>query len=359
MFNVKNIINYQNLYIFFIFLSLNIFFFSTEKVHSKSFDIDNIDISRPFEINFNKNDIIDDGFKKAFFELLYSIINSSDFKKINKIELNEIKGMIESFTIKEEKFINETYFVKLGVSFDKRKIYKYLERKNIFPSAPIKKNFLFIPIIIDEKNNDLLIFNNNNIFTEWNNDVKKYHLIQYILPTEDLEDIKTIKDKYEFIEEYNFKEITDKYDLENSIIAIIFKDKKKVRVLSRITNQKDVLLKNQSFSNFDLEDIDQAKMIVDNLKIIYEDYWKNFNQINTSLKLNLEIKINNSEYSKISNFEEILNNYDLIYNYYISRFDKDFTEYKVIFNGTPDTFLKEMNDKNYSFDTQNRVWILK
>ena len=357
--NVKKIIHKRTLYIFFIFLSLNIFFFSTEKTYSKSFDIDNIDISRPFEINFNKNDIIDEGFKKAFYELLYSIVNSSDLKKTKKIELNKVKGMIESFTIKEEKFINETYFVKLGVSFDKKKVFKYLETKNIFPSAPIKKNFLFIPIIIDEKNNDLLIFSKNKIFTEWNYEIKKYHLIQYILPTEDLEDLKTIKDKYEFIEEYNFKEVTDKYDLENSIIALIFKDKKKVRVLSRITNKKDVLLKNQSFSNSDLDDINEAKIIIDNLKIIYEDYWKNFNQINTSIKLNLEIKINNLDHAKISNFEKILDNNDLIYNYYISRFDKDFTEYKVIFNGTPDTFLKEMNDKNYSFDTQNRVWILK
>ena len=31
--------------------------------------------------------------------------------------------MIESFTIKEEKFINETYYMNLGVSFNKKKIY--------------------------------------------------------------------------------------------------------------------------------------------------------------------------------------------------------------------------------------------
>jgi len=95
------------------------------------------------------------------------------------------------------------------------------------------------------------------------------------------------------------------------------------------------------------------------LKLIYEDNWKKSNRINTSLKLNLDIKIKNLDYSKISNFEEILNNNDLIYNYYISKFDKDFTEYKIVFNGTPDTFLKNMNDKNYSFNTENRVWVLK
>ena len=87
------------LYIFFIFLSLNIFFFSTVKTEAKSFEINNIDITRPFEINFNKNEVIDEGFKKAYDLLLSSIVNSTDRIKINQIGLNEIKGMIESFTI--------------------------------------------------------------------------------------------------------------------------------------------------------------------------------------------------------------------------------------------------------------------
>ena len=89
------------LYIFFIFLSLNIFFFSTVKSEEKTFDIDNIEISRPFEIDFDKNDVIDEGFKKAFFELISLIVKSSDKKKINLIKKNEIKGMVEKFSIKE------------------------------------------------------------------------------------------------------------------------------------------------------------------------------------------------------------------------------------------------------------------
>ena len=134
--------NSKFLYIFFITLSLNIFFFSTVKSESKAFRVDNIEISRSFEINFNKNDVIDDGFKKAYFELITLIVKSSDQKKIDKIKLNEIKGMIESFTIKEEKFIDEIYYVNLGVIFNKKKIFNYLENKNVFPSIPKKKNIL-------------------------------------------------------------------------------------------------------------------------------------------------------------------------------------------------------------------------
>ena len=98
----NKIVHLKILYIFFFVLSLNIFFFSTDESKGKAFDINNIDISKPFEINFNKNEVIDEGFKEGFLELISLIVNSEDIKKINQIKLNEIKSMIESFTIKEE-----------------------------------------------------------------------------------------------------------------------------------------------------------------------------------------------------------------------------------------------------------------
>ena len=133
----------KHLYIFFSTLALIIFFFSTEVVKAKSFEINDIEISQPFEINFDKNKVIDLGFKKAFFELVYSLIKSPDFKKIDNIRLNEIKSMIETFSIKEEKFIDEVYYMNLGVTFNRKKVFKYLNEKNIFPSIPLKKKFLF------------------------------------------------------------------------------------------------------------------------------------------------------------------------------------------------------------------------
>jgi len=351
--------NLKFLYIFFITLSLNIFFFSTEKIEAKSFDIENIDISRPFEINFDKNEVIDQGFEKAFFELISTIVTSKDKEKINKIKLNEIKGMIESFSIKEEKFINEIYYVNLGVSFNKKKIFNYLEKKNIFPSIPIKKNFLFIPIIIDEKLDDLLVFENNKVFDSWNRSNKNKYLIEYILPTEDLEDLNRIKKNYENIEQYDFKEITSKYNLDHSIIALIFKNEKELRVLSRISNGKNVILKNQTYKNKDLSNEIDISEFTEDLKLTYDDYWKQINQINTSIKFPLNIKIDNKNKNKILDFEKNLGDIDLIYDFYITKFDKDYTFYQIIFNGPPNIFLKTMKEKNYNFDTQNKIWYLE
>ena len=349
----------KNLYIFFIFLSLNIIFFSTDKVEGKAFDIEDIKISRPFEINFDKKKVIDEGFQKAFSELILLVVNSSDQKKIVNTKLNEIKGMIDSFSIKEEKFINEEYFVNLGVSFNRKEFFKFLEKRNIFPSIPLKNKFLFIPIIIDENKEDLLIFNNNKIFDEWNNSVEELSLIEYILPTEDLEDINLIKKKYEFIEKYDFKEITDKYYLNDSIILLVFKNEKNIRALSRIKVKNNVILKNQSFLNIDIDNNFHLKKLISELKVIYEDHWKNMNQINTSIKLSLYIKLKNSNYLNISNFENIMRETDLIYDFFISKIDKDHIYYEIIFNGTPDIFLDSMQNYNYNFDTQNKIWTLK
>ena len=347
------------LYIFFVSLSLFLFFFSTAKVQAKSFSIDNIEISKPFEINFDKNKVIDDGFVKAFSELIFKITVSSDHKIIDDIRLNQIKGMIESFSIKEEKFIDEVYYVNLGVSFNKKKIFSYLEKKNVFPSIPQKKIFLFIPIIIDEDKDNLVIFSDNKLFNEWNDYSESIHLIDYLLPTEDLEHLNLIKKKYDIIEQYDFKEITNEYNLKDSIIALIFKNGKNIRILSRITVNDNVVLKNLSFSDVDFINEKKRQELISKLKIIYEDYWKNFNKINTSIKLPIYIKIKANDNLKVSNFEKSLGKINLIYEYYILKFDKDFIYYQIIFNGTTNNFLKFMKNQNFDFNTQNKTWVLK
>ena len=223
----------------------------------------------------------------------------------------------------------------------------------------MKKKIIFIPIIIDENKNELIIFSNNIVFDKWKDYTESYHLIDYILPTEDLEDLNLIKNNYENIEKYNFKEIISKYSLEDSIVALIFKNDKDLRVLSKISIQKNIILKNQTFLDVDINNKEQISKIIPKLKTIYEDYWKSSNQINTSIKLILNIKVDNNNNFKVQNFEKTLNEKDLIYNFIIQKFDKDFIYYQVVFNGTPNVFLETMSEENYIFNTQNKVWYLK
>ena len=57
--------------------------------------------------------------------------------------------------------------------------------------------------------------------------------------------------------------------------------------------------------------------------------------------------------------KKTLNEHDLINDFLISKFNSDYIYYQVIFNGTPNNFLKVMKEKNYNFDTQNKIWFLK
>ena len=348
----------KNLYNFFLFLALINIFFSTENCEAKTFSINDIQISSPFEINFNKNEIIDQGFIEAFNELIISITQSKDQTKLKNISINQIKGMIETFSIKEEKFIDQIYYLTLNVSFKKKNIFDLLETKNIFPSLPIKKNFLFIPVFVDQDKNQVSMYLDNKIFNIWNLRNKKYGLLNYILPTQDIEDLNIIKNNIQTLENYDFQEILNKYDIEDYIIMIMFKNNNKIRVFNKIFFNKKNNLKNFHFNEIDLENINELNALIDNLQLYYEDFWKSQNEINTSVKLSLNISIDNSSNIKINKFEEILSNMDTIYNFYIYKFDNKNNFYKVIFNGTPDKFLELMSDKNYKLKIKNKIWVL-
>ena len=352
--------NYNKLlYIFFIVLSLNIFFFSTTNLKAKAFLIEDIEVSQILENDFNKDFLINKGFEKAFYELIETLLKSSDQTKIQNIKSNEIKSMIQSFSIKEEKFINKVYYLSLGVTFDKKKVFNYLEKKNIFPTQIIQETFLFVPIIINQGGEDLAVFSGNRVYERWNDFNKKTYLLKYLLPTEDLEDMNLIKNKSINIENYDFDQIITKYFMKHSIIALIFKNNNEIKVLSKIDIKNKKIIKNNTFKNFDFENIDEIKVFIEQLKIIYDDLWKEYNQINTSIKLPLFVKVSNKDTMVSLRFENVLNSVDLISSYTINKFDKDFIYYEIIFNSTPTNFLNLMSNKNYNFDTQKKVWILK
>ena len=349
----------KRLYIFFSYLALIIFFFSTEEVKAKSFEINDIEISQPFEINFDKNKVIDLGFRNAFFELIYSLIKSSDFEKIDSVKLNEIKSMIETFSIQEEKFINQVYFVTLGVSFNKKKIFDYLEKRNIYPSQIKREKFLFIPIIIDENNNELKVFSNNPIYEKWNLNKLSYGLIKYLLPSEDLEDLNLIKKNLEIIETYDFSEITKKYFLNNFIISLIYLSNNEIKVLSKMYNEKNEIIKNNSFKNLDLKNNEDILFFNSQLKNLYEDTWKKINEINTSIKLSIIIRIKNNDLVKSSQFELDLEDIELVNDYSIQKFNKEFIFYEILFNGTVQNFINIMKNKNYNLNTEKKTWTIE
>ena len=334
-------------------------FTSTTIAKSKIFKIEDIEISEPFNNNFNKDNVMNRAFSVAFKELVFSIVITKDKPKIRYTKLEEIKYLIESFEIKNESFLNNKYIAKFNVNFNKKKTLNFFEKNNIFPSLKKNKDFLTILVFIDNDNDRISLYENNPFYKNWNNVKKKYFLINYILTEEDIEDLKIINDNKQNIENYEFNKITKKYDLSDYIISIFFKNKKELRVLSKFFFEDKLKIINQKYSNIDLDDTNKLDELIFKTKSNLEDLWKSSNLINTSIKLPINLQLNPKDTLKTINLEQEMNNIDLIYDYYITNISSEALNYKIIFNGSPKQFLKIMNDKNINIDVENQVWKIK
>ena len=356
---INKLLRLQKVYIFFISFVLFIIIFSTTYLNARTFRVSDIEISSPFELNFNKSAVIDGGFKDSFSNLLSMITTSGDKNKIKNIRIKEIKAMIDSFTLSDEKFINNEYFAILETTFNKKKILNFLEKKNIFPSIPIRNKVLLVPVLVDTETESIYLFNNNLFYEKWNDVKNNYQLLNYLLPSEDLEDLNKLQEMSNSIETYDFINLIKKYDLSDYIISIIYKNKNDVKILSKIHLNNTLKVNNQKYPNINLTNKKDLNMILENLKNIYEDEWKKNNEISTSIKLPLTISIKSTDYKKIVYLEEVLANIDLISNFYILNFNNKHTKYRIIYNGSPITFLNDMSNRNFDLVMENNVWAVK
>ena len=146
------IMNLRKVYIIF-FITVLFFNFSTTELKSSIFKVNDIEISEPFELYFKKEKVIDKAFQQAFKRLVKMTVISKESSKLNYIKKSEIKNLIDSFNIKDERFVKNFYSAKFDVNFNKQNTLLFFEKKNVFPSIPNKKDILILPILIDTEKN--------------------------------------------------------------------------------------------------------------------------------------------------------------------------------------------------------------
>jgi len=347
------------LYNFFIIFFIYLFIFSTKNVYANTYKIENIEISDEYNTSFNKEHVIDKAFQRAFKILISKITVSKDYKQIENQNLKLIKSFVESFSVVSEKFENNKYFGVFEIDFNKNKILSFLRNNNIFHSRMIEKKVLFVPIFIDLQQDSLLLFDENPFYKSWNNEEINHFLLKYILQNEDLDDYKLIKERINFIENYDFKEIISKYELnENYIIFIIFKDNENFKTFSKFNINSIQSNFKQEFESFQFDDSKEIKKLIKTMKIRYDDEWKKINLINSSIKLNIQINLDSKNISLIKKIEKILYEIELIEKYNINYFDNETTSYLILSNSTPDKLIKEFEKFNIKVSSDNNIWIL-
>ena len=342
-----------------IFFSTVLFFnFSSTELKSSIFSVNDIEITEPFELNFKKEKVVDKAFIEAFKRLMKMTVISSEEIKLSRIKNNEIKNLIDSFKIKDERFIKNYYSAKFDVNFNKQNTLLFFEKKNIFPSLPKKKSIFILPILIDTTNSTVNLFNQNPFFFNWPTGTSKHFLLDYILPTEDIDIINTLNQNIENLENYNYSNIINKYNVKDFIVCLIFQDNDKIKVLSKITINSNEKIQNNIYNNINLDDENELISLIISIKNNYEDNWKKINQINRSVKLPLNISVDANDYQKNKLFKEFLHNTEFVSNFFIKDFNNKKINYRIIFNGSPARFLDLCNKNNILIDTTNQIWQL-
>ena len=346
----------NRLYIIFFYSVLFINVVFTTSLNANSFKITNLEVSEPFELSFNKEKVTDKGFTMAFLEMVSMLTTSGDKKKIQNTSVSTIKSLIDSFTMSGERFVNNIYYAKFDVNFNKKNTLIFFEKKSIFPSIPKKKNLLIIPVLVNLQKDEILLFNNNIFYEKWDEKEKRYYLLNYILPSEDIEDVDLLSQNSKSIEDYDFKKTISKYDLQDFIITIIYKNNNKLRVLSKIKLDEKTKIESGVYEDIDFSKEKDIDFIIDSLKTIYENHWKNINKINTSIKLPITVSINSKEYNKITILENSLNELNFVSDFFITKFNNKNIFFKIIYNGSPDKFIIDMKKKGILLNTEEQIW---
>ena len=262
---IKNKINIY-LYFFFLLFILVFIKFSTTIVVADNYIVKNIKIKEQYDINFNKEDVINRGFKKGFKTLIFKIVENKDKNLFKDISNKKIRSLIDNFSITNEKFVNNNYEVDFEVNFDKKKLLSFIRGKNVISSVPKYTDVLFIPILIDTQSNEIKFFDQNYFYNNWNNVNKNYFLLNYNLPDENIENFRLFQRIKNNVENSDLSEITNKYNFDNTFVVIFYKNKKNLQIFSKISFSNSKFNFNLNQKNINYEDNKILDQIILKLK---------------------------------------------------------------------------------------------
>ena len=336
--------------------SILIILFKTETVLSDNniFNVNNIEISK--ETSKNKEKLISDAFKKAFDELINRLLLEEDYKRISKTNLEQIRKLISYYQIISENENKENNNVKINVFFDKDKMHDFFYGKNILYSDIINTEVILFPLL--KKEDQYFIYTQNYFYENWNEE-KSDNLIQYILTTENIENIQRINLNKDNIYKIEVSDFFKEHETDNVVFANIEvkKDTAEVFLNTRIEGKK--INKNLSIKNKEnLNKKEFYREIIFEINNIIRDLIKSQNLIDvrTPSFLNVEIKLNKK--SNLVEFSNRLNKIDLIDNFYVQKLNKDYVLVKIKYLGKINKIINKLKDQNINLKMIAGQWQL-
>ena len=320
-------------------------FFDT-KVYELKFSSDNINSVKEEKINEIKI--------KSFENIIKKILTNDSLKKMNIKDISFINRFILNFKIKDEKIINNNYYSKIQINFNKNLIFDYLIKNKIPYVDQNTSKFLIIIIIKDELQTYLL--NQDNVYYNFLNSSENLKYSKnFILPNLDYND-RYLFNKYEgeFDDLNQINNLAKKYDSRYQILIESSKSNKLYdNSIYLIFNNKKYFLKKIQNSQFEL---DKLFSQVINLS---KNKWKEINQIDTSFSNTIlcKLKINNIE--ELIYVRKFLKSNRIIKNFKLNTIELNQNLYEITYFGNMFVFDNLLEKHRLSLIRENNNCIIK
>jgi hypothetical protein len=335
--------------------SILIILFKTGNVLSNNniFNVNNIEISK--KTYKNKENLVNQAFKKGFGELIERLLLEEDYKRLSSTNLTVIKELISYYQIinqEEKDKINE---VKVNIFFDKGKMHDFFYKQNILYSDIINTEIIFFPLLVNK--NQFFIYSKNFFYENWNSK-NSQSLIEYNLPVESIENIKKIEDNKNDIYKLNVSNFFEEYNNSKMIFAIIEIEQNEAKVFlnSKISGKK--LNKTLSIKFDGSNQVLSYNKVIIEIKKTIRDLIKSQNLIDVRTPSFLNVKIKLNDKSNLVEFKNRTKDIGLINNYYIQQLNKDYALVKIKYLGKITKIIKKLKDQNINLKFINGLWEL-
>ncbi len=332
-----------------------VIFLKTGNVFSNNnvFNVDNITVSK--NLSKNKEILLNNAFKKGFKKLIKDILLKKDYERIVNTDLNTIKSLVFTFQITENETNNKNELIA-NIYFDREKINKFFYDKNISYADITKSKIVLFPVLI--KNDKIYLFSENEFYEKWNiesNDKQK-ETIEYILPVENLEDIQIINKYKNNLELVKTKIFLGNYDINDHIFLVTTLKKDKITIYLKGVISGNPIVKNFNLNDYKEEDHENT---IKQIKLEISEIWKSQNliDIRTPSFLNIILKVNKKD--DLINLQSIFSSIDIIQNYTVLEFNKEFVKIKIKYLGKIDKIRKKLNNRGININIDNEEWEVK
>jgi hypothetical protein len=341
----------------FIFLTATIFLCTslTKTLSDESvFNVSNIEVKGIININFTRERYLDKILTVSFKSLMTKILLTKDLKKIQNIQIKEIKNLIDSIQILEEEYKQEEYTLKAKVFFNETKVKKYLVKKSISFSQPEKVPAIFYPVLF--VNNDLKNFNENFFYKNWIETKINGEVINFILPLEDLDDISKIVKMKNKIEALNIFSLVNKYNVKNFAFVLMNYENNKLNVYLKTNFNRSENSKNITYELSSIDNELFLKPILKDLKLKITDLWKKENLINVLMPLSISIQFKHSNLGNLNKIKNIFKKISIIDKYSLEEYDVNNSLFKIYYYGDPKKLHNELLKYGYNLKNNQSYW---